>query len=89
MLRRLFFTVLFLGFLAIAAGSAYLLHGRWLNWQACADTWGRCYDTATGVQNLEPTGIALAYISATFVLTLLTLWSLAGMLRSRRRHAHA
>ncbi len=89
MLRRLFYSVLFLAFAAVAAVSAYLLYGRWVAWQACADAWGRCYDAATGVQNLEPTGIALAYMAATFVLGLLTLWALAGFLRGRRhRHAH-
>lgn len=89
MIRRLFYTLLFLGFLAVAAVSAYLLHGRWLAWQACADAWGRCHDAATGAPLFEPTGIALAYIAITFVLALLTLWSLAGMFRSRRHHAHA
>lgn len=88
-LRRLFFTVLFFAFVAVAGLSSYLLYGRWLALQTCADTWGRCYDAATGMQNLEPTGIALAYAAATFVLGLLTMWSLAGMLRGRRRRAHA
>lgn len=89
MFRRLIYTLLFLGFLAVAAVSAYLLYGRWLAWQACADAWGRCHDAATGAPLFEPTGIALAYASATLVLVLLTLWSLAGMFRSRRRHTHA
>lgn len=89
MLRRLFYSLLFLGFLALSLGSAYFLRGRYDAWQGCADTWGRCHDAATGLQLLEPTGIAMAYGSFTFVLALLTLWSLTGMLRSRRRRVYA
>ncbi len=84
MFRRLFYALLFFAFVVPGLVSAYLLYVRYLAWAACTDQYGRCFDAA-GAQQIETTGIALAYASITFVLAMLTLWALAGVLRRRRR----
>lgn len=89
MFRRLFYALCFLAFVVPALVSGYLLHVRYLAWASCADHYGRCFDAA-GAQQIDTTGIALAYAAITFTLTLLTLWALVGVLRRRRpRLAHA
>ena len=45
-MRRLLSALLFLGFTAVGALSAYLLYGHYLTWLACADRYGRCFDAA-------------------------------------------
>ncbi|MBL8566063.1 MAG: hypothetical protein JNM89_10125 [Hyphomicrobiaceae bacterium] len=84
MFRRLFYALLFLAFVVPGLVSAYLLYIRYLTWASCTDRYGRCFDAA-GVQQIDITGIALAYTSITFVLAMLTLWAMAGMLRRKRR----
>lgn len=85
MFRRLFYLVLLAVFAGAGLLSAYLFHVRYLAWQQCADVYGRCLTPAPGpIASVEPTALALAYLAITFVLTLLSLWSLRGVMRRRR-----